>query len=205
MYCICSVLKPLACGRQSQCLGWTYKLPGGQKFSIKLSALSVGFPQRRPLILIKKTPIYKLSRGPIYKPPCVQLINNPFFAIHQVFALLTFIKTMSFVNRPSLGTEKAHDLFQHKLLAPTQNTIWGPQKKLIASFPVNERKKTVHINFFRGRFWGQKGAPKRAIFGHIKFSLLFFFSLPLHQSAGGWGSKTDSYARQRCIQKHLLC
>ena len=47
------VLKPLACGRQSRCLGWTYKLPGGQKFSIKLSALSVGFPQRRPLNLIK--------------------------------------------------------------------------------------------------------------------------------------------------------
>ena len=25
------VLKPLACGRQSRCLGWTYKLPGGQR------------------------------------------------------------------------------------------------------------------------------------------------------------------------------
>ena len=48
------LLKPLACGRQSRCLGWTYKLPGGQKFSIKLSALSVGFPQRSPLNLIKR-------------------------------------------------------------------------------------------------------------------------------------------------------
>ena len=80
------VLKPLACGRQSRCLGWTYKLPGGYKFSIKLSPLSVGFPQRRPLNLIKKNPIYKLPRGSIYKLPCVQLINSPFFAV-QVFAL----------------------------------------------------------------------------------------------------------------------
>ena len=35
----------------------------------------------------KKTPVYKLPWGAIYKPPCVRLINNPFFAIHQVFAL----------------------------------------------------------------------------------------------------------------------
>ena len=33
--------------------------------------------------------MYRLPRGAIYKPPCVQLINNSFFAIHQVFALLT--------------------------------------------------------------------------------------------------------------------
>ena len=90
MYCIFPVLKSLACGRQSRCLGWTYKLPGGEEFSIELSPLSVGFPQRRPLNLIKRpTPIYKLPRGAIYKPPCVQLINSPFFAIHQVFALLS--------------------------------------------------------------------------------------------------------------------
>ena len=52
IYCIFPVLKPLACSRQSRCRGWTYKLLGGQKFSIKLSALSVGFPQRRPLNFI---------------------------------------------------------------------------------------------------------------------------------------------------------
>ena len=81
------VLRPLTCGRQSRCPGWTYKLPGGQKFSIKLPRLSVGFPQRRPLNLIERPQVYKLPRGAIYKPPCVHLINNPFFAIHQVFAL----------------------------------------------------------------------------------------------------------------------
>ena len=35
----------------------------------------------------KKNPVYKLPRGAIYEPPCLQLINSPFFAIHQVFAL----------------------------------------------------------------------------------------------------------------------
>ena len=35
----------------------------------------------------KKTGVYKLPRGAIYKLPRVQLINNPLFAIHQAFAL----------------------------------------------------------------------------------------------------------------------
>ena len=63
------LLMPLACGRQSRCLGWTYKLPRGQKFSIKLSALSVGFPLRRPLKLIKR-PEFTNSPG-------VGFINHP--------------------------------------------------------------------------------------------------------------------------------
>ena len=33
--------------------GLNYKLPGGQKFSFKLSPLSVGFPQRRPLNTVR--------------------------------------------------------------------------------------------------------------------------------------------------------
>ena len=47
---------------------------------IKLSPLSVAFPQRRPLNSIE-IPQFIINH------PCVQLINNPFFAIHQVFAL----------------------------------------------------------------------------------------------------------------------
>ena len=39
----------------------------------------------------KKTPVYKLPRGAIYKPPCVQLLNNPALAIHQVFALSNIV------------------------------------------------------------------------------------------------------------------
>ena len=60
------VLKPLACSRQSWCLGWTYKTPGGQKFSIKLSPFSVGFPQRRPLNSIKRPQFMNSPRSAIY-------------------------------------------------------------------------------------------------------------------------------------------
>ena len=67
------VLKPLACGRQSRCLDWTYKLPGGQKFSIKISALSVGFPHRRPLNLIK--------RPQFINSPGVRFINHPAWSL----------------------------------------------------------------------------------------------------------------------------
>ena len=71
MYCIFPVLKPLAYSRQSRCRGWTYKLPGCQKFSIELSALSVGFPQRRPSNLIKR-PQFINSPGVRFKthPAC---------------------------------------------------------------------------------------------------------------------------------------
>ena len=75
--------------RQTIKVGWTYKLPRGQKFRFTLSPLSVGFPQRRPRNLIKIPPFIS-SPGPIYTPPCVQPINNPFFAIHQVFALSNY-------------------------------------------------------------------------------------------------------------------
>ena len=67
------VLKPLACGRQSRCLGWTYKLPGGQKFSIKLSALSVGFPQRRPLNLIERPQFIDSPGGRFINHPACSL------------------------------------------------------------------------------------------------------------------------------------
>ena len=37
----------------------------------------------------------------IYKPPCVQLINNLFFAIHQIFALLREGSNCKCMNSPS--------------------------------------------------------------------------------------------------------
>ena len=67
------VLKPLACGRQSRCLDWTYKLPGGQKFSIKLSPRSVGFPQRRPLNLIKRPQFTNSPGGRFINSPACSL------------------------------------------------------------------------------------------------------------------------------------
>ena len=87
MYLFFPVLKALACGRQSRCLGWTYKLPGGQTFSIKLSSLSVGFPQRRPSNLIKRPRFINSPVVRFINHPACSLYNNPFFALHQVFAL----------------------------------------------------------------------------------------------------------------------
>ena len=78
------VLKPLACGIQSRCLNWVYKLPGGQKFSIKLSPLSVGFPERRPLNLIER-PQFINSPRVRFIPPCLQLINKPCFCYTSSF------------------------------------------------------------------------------------------------------------------------
>ena len=47
-----------------------------------------------------------------------------------------------------------------------------------ASFPGKECQQGPNIDFFRVDFRGQKQGPKRAILGHKKFGLLFFF-LPL--------------------------
>ena len=77
MYCIFSCSEAPHLQQTITVPGWAYKLPRGQKFSMKLSPLSVRFSQRRPSNLIKQTGAYKLPRGAIYKPPCVQLINNP--------------------------------------------------------------------------------------------------------------------------------
>ena len=87
MLCIFPVLKTLTCGRHSRCLGWTYKLLGGQKFSFKFSPLSVGCPRRRPLNLIERLWLINYPRVRFCKPPCVQLMNNAFFAVHPFCAL----------------------------------------------------------------------------------------------------------------------
>ena len=70
MYCIfsCPELPSLG-GDKPRCLGWIYKLPGRQKFCIKLSPLFVGFPQRKPLDLIK--------RRQFINSPGVRFINHP--------------------------------------------------------------------------------------------------------------------------------
>ena len=90
MYYIFPVLKPLPCWKQSRCLGWVCKLPGGQKLSFKLSPLSVGFPQRKPLNLIDKLQFMNSPRGAIYKPPCVQLKKQPFFCYTSSFCTVKF-------------------------------------------------------------------------------------------------------------------
>ena len=126
------VLKPLACGRQSRCLGWTYKLPGGQKSSIKLSALSIGFTLRKTFKFNKKTPVYKLPRGAICKPPCVRLINSPFFAIHQVFALLSIARIFA-SHRIAISMFSTHRR-SHRIAARIARYVGRPHsadKKLV--------------------------------------------------------------------------
>ena len=77
------------------------------------------------------------------------------------------------------GTEKAHKFFQHKLFGPhPKHPNLGPQKKVyVPHFLGKDAKRDSH-NLFRGDFGGQKQGPKRAIFGHKKFSLLFCSCLP---------------------------
>ena len=73
------------------------------------------------------------------------------------------------------GTEKAHKLFQHKLFGPhPKPPNLGPQKKFMCLISWERTQKGDPHKLFRAEFWGQKGCPKRAIFGHKKFSLLFF-------------------------------
>ena len=79
-----TIHQAVTCGRQSRCLGWTYKLPGSQKFNIKLP-LFLWISTEKTFKFNKKTPVYKLPRGAIYKPPCVQLINNLFFLLYIKF------------------------------------------------------------------------------------------------------------------------
>ena len=84
----------------------------------------------------------------------------------------------------TIGAEKAHKRFQHKLLVPHPQhaQIWAPRKKFMCLISWERRKKGTHINFFRGILGFKNGGPKQAIFGHKKFSLLFFPALIYH-----WG------------------
>ena len=61
------------------------------------------------------------------------------------------------------------------LLAPGPETAhFGPpeKKSLCASFPGKEDKKGP-TRKFSGGFLGQKGGPKRAIFGHQKVLIIY--------------------------------
>ena len=60
MCCMFPVLKPLTCGSKSRCLGWIYKLPGGQKFSFKTFPSFCRISTEKTFKLNKKTAAYKL-------------------------------------------------------------------------------------------------------------------------------------------------
>ena len=57
--------------RGSRCPTWTYKLPSGQKFSLKLPSFA-GF-HRKGLKFSRKTPVYKLPEMQFIKHPASSL------------------------------------------------------------------------------------------------------------------------------------
>ena len=67
----------LASGRQSRHPAVDLELPCGQKSSFKLSPFTA-----QNFKLTNKTQVCKLRRGAVYKPPCVQLMNNALFSLH---------------------------------------------------------------------------------------------------------------------------
>ena len=95
MYCIFPVLKSLACGRQSQCLGWTYKLLGDQFLVIKPSPLSVGFPQRRPSNLINRPFLQYIKFLHCPKDPAVlETLRDSELLRHSVFTAPPIFTTL---------------------------------------------------------------------------------------------------------------
>ena len=71
-----------------------------------------------------------------------------------------------------LRGQKKHINFFNNFLSPTRNR--APRKKFMCLISLERTQKRGPHKLFRGDFWGQKRGPKRAIFGHKKFSLLFF-------------------------------
>ena len=85
-----------------------------------------------------------------------------------------FVHPTAFPELPK-GLKKHVNFFNISFLAPTQNP--PPRKKKIMcliSYFLGKNAKKGPTSTFSGGFWGQKRGPKRAIFGHRKFSLLFF-------------------------------
>ena len=79
-----------------------------------------------------------------------------------------------------LGLADKHiTFFNINFLPSTQNPpFWSPRKIIMCLISWERTQKRDPHKLFRGHVGGQKWGPKRAIFGHGKFSLLFF-SLPL--------------------------
>ena len=79
----------------------------------------------------------------------------------------------------NLSWEKAHKLFLHKLFGPhPKPPFWAPTKKLMCLISwerTPKRAPAAPHKLCRGDSGGQNRGPKRAIFSHKKFSLLFFF------------------------------
>ena len=88
--------------------------------------------------------------------------------------------------------EKAHALFQHELFGPHPKSPFAPpppaKQKLMCLISWERTQKSDPHKHFRG--------PKRAIFGHKKFSLLF--------SALAGGEKSFDPNSPACLAGDLM-
>ena len=76
------------------------------------------------------------------------------------------------------GRKKHINFCNINFLAPTQEPPFGgPRKKFMCLISWERTQKSDPGELFQGDLWGRKRGPKRAIFGHRKFSLLFFPAL----------------------------
>ena len=92
--------------------------------------------------------------------------------------VLTWGMWRSVPPRKIRGPKKHINFFNINFLAPTQNTpFWAPRKKFMCLISCERTQKRDPHKLFWGGFGVKKGGPKRAIFGHKKFSLLFFPAL----------------------------
>ena len=121
------------------------------------------------------------SESPIWIATCQRLkllwpqpwnrmtrIEQFWIAQFQIFRIANSIR----------GRKKHINFFNINFLPPTQNPPFctPPPKKLMCLISWERMQKRDPHKLFRGDLWGQKRGPKRAIFGHKKFSLLFFSS-----------------------------
>ena len=109
------------------------------------------------------------------KPPLIarnQFSFHPFLLRFKLSAFAQISKKGP-IYSSCRGQEKAHKLFPHQLLAPTQNTRFGaPRKKLMCLISWERTQKRESHKLFRGDFGDKKGGPKRATCGHKTFSFL---------------------------------
>ena len=75
------------------------------------------------------------------------------------------------------GREKHINFCNRNCLDPTQIRHFGPPEKSLCVHFLGKNAKKGPTLTFSGGFFGSKTGPKRAIFGHRKFSLLVFPAL----------------------------
>ena len=74
-----------------------------------------------------------------------------------------------------LGGQKKHmNFFNINFWPPPKPPFWAPRKKFVCLVSWERTQKRDPHKLFRGDCWGQKRGPKRGIFGHKKFGLVFF-------------------------------